>query len=165
MILWTKFSQKGCFRSKIKKWYHHWGPHIRINLGTKFQLKLTILIFWTKFSQKRYFRLETEKSHLYVRPWLLRTILNLSARDRHTQRYFSISSPSSGRDKYYITVLFQQFTKTLNLFFSLSSVKYHVCWKPLHSANFYMTVVCNETATHKVSFGIPALFQFFLHLK
>ena len=30
--------------------------HIRISLGTKFQLKLTILISWTKFTQKGCFR-------------------------------------------------------------------------------------------------------------
>ena len=35
--------------------------HIEISLGTKFQLKLTILIFWTKFFLKRYFRPKTEK--------------------------------------------------------------------------------------------------------
>ena len=28
--------------------------HIRISLGTKFQLKLTILIFWTKFAQSEF---------------------------------------------------------------------------------------------------------------
>ena len=31
--------------------------------------------------------------------------------------------------------------------------------------NFYMIVICNETATQKVSFWNPARFQFFLHLK
>ena len=30
-------------------------------VGTKLQLKLTILIFWTKFTQKRYFRLKAVK--------------------------------------------------------------------------------------------------------
>ena len=37
------FYQKGCF------WYK---TYIGISLGTKFQLKLTVLIFWTKFAQK-----------------------------------------------------------------------------------------------------------------
>ena len=35
--------------------------HIQISLGTKLQLKLTILIFWTNFAQKGYFRSNTEK--------------------------------------------------------------------------------------------------------
>ena len=38
---------------------HHWILHIRISLGTKFQLKVTILIFWTKFSRKVCFRSKT----------------------------------------------------------------------------------------------------------
>ena len=40
---------------------YHWILDIRINLGAKFQLKLTILIFRTKFAQKEYFRLKAEK--------------------------------------------------------------------------------------------------------
>ena len=32
-----------------KSGHHHWILHVRISVGTKFQLKLTILIFWTKF--------------------------------------------------------------------------------------------------------------------
>ena len=35
--------------------------HIRISLGNKLQLKLTILIFWTKFAQKEFFPSKTEK--------------------------------------------------------------------------------------------------------
>ena len=41
--------------------HHHWILLIQISLGTKFQLKLTILIFWTKFAQKGYFQSKTEK--------------------------------------------------------------------------------------------------------
>ena len=49
----TKFAQKRYFRSKTKKSdYHRCILHIWISLGTKFQLKLAILIFWTKFAQK-----------------------------------------------------------------------------------------------------------------
>ena len=33
---------------------------IRISLGIKFHLKLTILIFWTKLAQKVYFRSKTK---------------------------------------------------------------------------------------------------------
>ena len=38
--------------SKTESEYHHWILYIWINLGAKFQLKLTILSFWTKFDQK-----------------------------------------------------------------------------------------------------------------
>ena len=34
--------------------------HIRISLGTKFQLRLTVLTFWVKFAQKGCFRSKTE---------------------------------------------------------------------------------------------------------
>ena len=35
-----------------KREHHHWILHIWIGLGTKFQLRLTILIFCAKFAQK-----------------------------------------------------------------------------------------------------------------
>ena len=54
--------------------------HIRLGLGTKIQLKLTILIFWTEFAQKGYFQSKTEKSHFHVRSWLSLTISNFSVR-------------------------------------------------------------------------------------
>ena len=41
--------------------HHHCIPLIQISLGTKFQLKLTILIFLTTFTQKRFFWSKTEK--------------------------------------------------------------------------------------------------------
>ena len=48
---------------KNRKSYHHrWIVHIQISLGTKFQLKLTILIFWTKFAPKMVFSVENGKS-------------------------------------------------------------------------------------------------------
>ena len=39
----------------------HWILHIRISLGTKFHIKLTISIFWTKFAQKGFFPFKAEK--------------------------------------------------------------------------------------------------------
>ena len=70
LTFFTKFVQIGHFQSKAeKKELHRWVLHIRISLGTKFQLKLIILNFWN-------FRPKTEKSHLYVRPWTLLTILS-----------------------------------------------------------------------------------------
>ena len=41
-----------------------------------------------KFSQTGYFRSKTEKSHFCVRPWLLLTILNFSARRPTDTRVF-----------------------------------------------------------------------------
>ena len=59
---WTKFSQKGYFRSKKEKnENYHWILHIWINLSTEFQLKLTILTFRTKFVPKGYFWSKREK--------------------------------------------------------------------------------------------------------
>ena len=44
--------KKGVSGMKQKKWTLYWIVYIRINLGTKFQLKLIVLIYWTKFTQK-----------------------------------------------------------------------------------------------------------------
>ena len=63
-------------RRDSKKWvfpvynrkseHHNWILQIRISLGTKFQLKLKILIFWISFTQKRKFRLETKKVNIII---------------------------------------------------------------------------------------------------
>ena len=39
-------------KNSKKSQYHHWIVDIQISPGTKFQLKLVILIFWTKFAKK-----------------------------------------------------------------------------------------------------------------
>ena len=39
---------------------------LSIIAGTKFKLKLTILIFWTKFAQKGYFQSKTEKVNVTI---------------------------------------------------------------------------------------------------
>ena len=39
---------------------------MRIRLGNRFQLKLTILIFWTKFAQKGEFWSETKKVNIII---------------------------------------------------------------------------------------------------
>ena len=47
-IFSTKFGQKRLFPAENRKGEQHLSVlHIQISLGTKFQLKLTILIFWT----------------------------------------------------------------------------------------------------------------------
>ena len=48
--------------------------HIRINLHTKFQLKLIILIFWTKFTQKEYFQSNTEKVNITIELWIFELV-------------------------------------------------------------------------------------------
>ena len=45
---------KNYFVEKWKSEHHYWILRIWISQGTKFQIKLTILIFWTKFTQKEY---------------------------------------------------------------------------------------------------------------
>ena len=56
----TKFAQDGISGRKWKIEQHYWVPYIEISPGTKFQLKLTILIYWAKLHQKGYFRSKTE---------------------------------------------------------------------------------------------------------
>ena len=46
---------------KQKSEHHHWILHIRIRLGTKFQLKLTILNFFDQICPKREFPVENRK--------------------------------------------------------------------------------------------------------
>ena len=48
-ILRPNFSKKSISGPNRKSSHHHWILHIRLRLGFKFQLKLTILIFWTNF--------------------------------------------------------------------------------------------------------------------
>ena len=54
-------SIKGVSGTKQKKWTPPFNSHIRISLGTKFQLKRTILTLWIKFAQKGCFWSKTEK--------------------------------------------------------------------------------------------------------
>ena len=54
--------------------HHHWILHVRSSLGTKFQLKLTILIFWTKFAQKRCFRSKTEKVNIAIEFYIFKLV-------------------------------------------------------------------------------------------
>ena len=56
----TKFAQDVFPVENGKSEQHYWVPYIEISPGTKFQLKLTILIYWAKLHQKGYFRSNTE---------------------------------------------------------------------------------------------------------
>ena len=49
-----------------KNEHHHWILHAKISVGTKFQLKVTILMFWTKFAQKGYFHSKTKKMNITI---------------------------------------------------------------------------------------------------
>ena len=52
----------------VEKWkseHHYWIPCIWISQGTKFQLKLTVLIFWTKFTRKEFLMKLGEKWTTY----------------------------------------------------------------------------------------------------
>ena len=51
--------------------------HIWISLGTKFQLKLRILVYWTKFA-KKYFRPRTKKIEHHH--WILSIWISLGAK-------------------------------------------------------------------------------------
>ena len=54
-------SKKGVLGLKQKKWTQPLNSAYSISPGTKFQLKVTILIFWTKFAQRGCFWSKTEK--------------------------------------------------------------------------------------------------------
>ena len=79
MIFWTKFAKKIVIPVENRRnEQHHQIPHIRISLGTKFQLKLNIrislgtkfylkltnLIFCTKYTQKGIFQSKAEKVNI-----------------------------------------------------------------------------------------------------
>ena len=65
MILWTNFTQKGYFRSKIEKSEHcHWILNIWISLATKFQLRLMILIFWSNLPKNVFPKKKKQKNYL-----------------------------------------------------------------------------------------------------
>ena len=58
-----------------KSQLYHWIVDIRISLGTKIQLKQTILIFWTKFTQKRVSLVENRKNEHHH--WVLHIRISL----------------------------------------------------------------------------------------
>ena len=74
------FSGKTCKnRSRTEKSeYHHRILHVRNSLGTRFQLKLTILNFWTKLTQKGYLKSKKMKINIEFYIFELVHVLNLS---------------------------------------------------------------------------------------
>ena len=62
MLLWTNFGSKFSQKSE----HHSWILHIWINLSTKFQVVLKILIFWTKLAQKGHFQFKIAKLNMTI---------------------------------------------------------------------------------------------------
>ena len=106
----TKFFQKGYFYSKTEKVHINWIMHIRLRLGSKFQIKLAILIFWTKFAKNW----NSKKSHFCMCPWSLLIKLIPKVANRHNN--ISVSSYSSHRDSKECSKIFcKKFTFGINL--------------------------------------------------
>ena len=77
LTFWTKFAQKGYFRSKIEKTeHHHWILHVLIRVCTKFQLKL-IRSCLDQNCPKRLFPVESEKNEQHH--WILHIRIRLGA--------------------------------------------------------------------------------------
>ena len=75
----TKFPPKSVFSIENgKSELQHWFLLIQINAGTKFQLKLTILIFCTKFTQNGLFLVEGRKSEHHH--WILHIRIGLGTK-------------------------------------------------------------------------------------
>ena len=62
----SKFLEQNFQAENGKSENRHLIVHVRISLGTKFQLKLIILFFLIKFSQKGYFWSKTEKVNITI---------------------------------------------------------------------------------------------------
>ena len=56
--------------------------HMQISLGTKFQLKLTILNFWIKFAGKEYFRPKSRKVNITIELCICELIDNFGFLDQ-----------------------------------------------------------------------------------
>ena len=72
-IFGPNLCRKGVSCGKEKFENHPWSIHIQISVGTKFQLKWTILIFLTKFCLKRIFLIRNGKSenhHWALNIWI-----------------------------------------------------------------------------------------------
>ena len=70
--LWTKLTQKRCFRPKKEK--RKITIHIQISLCAEFKLEQTILILWAKFTQKGYFGSKTEKMNTTIESFIFKLV-------------------------------------------------------------------------------------------
>ena len=92
-----KIAPKRVFPVKNKKIeHHHWILHIRISLGTKFQLKLIILTFWTKFAQKEYFQSKTKKVKSIIEFWIFQLLYVSSVTLNWQFWHFAPNLPKKG---------------------------------------------------------------------
>ena len=57
-----------------KSEHQHCILNVRISLGSKFQVKLRILILWTKFTQIGYIRLKGEKVNTTIKFGILKLV-------------------------------------------------------------------------------------------
>ena len=68
---------KKAFPLEIRKSvHHHWIPHTRLSLRTKFHFKQTILKFGAKFAQKRHFLPTNGKTKYHH--WIVHIYISLS---------------------------------------------------------------------------------------
>ena len=61
ILIFSTYTQRGYSGRKQKSAHHHCIMHIRISLGPKFQLELTVFSLRTKFGQERISSSKTEK--------------------------------------------------------------------------------------------------------
>ena len=85
-----------------KREHHHWILNIRTSLGTKIQLKLTVLIFYWPNLPKKGISSQKQKNRtcMYIPGCyvIYQTFMNGGWQ---THQYFNVSSPSSHRDNYF----------------------------------------------------------------
>ena len=75
-IFGQNLPKKDIYAQKQKKW-RSWLKSAYFSLGTKFLLKLTILIFWNKFVQKPYFQSKAEKVSTIIEFCIFELVYNL----------------------------------------------------------------------------------------
>ena len=119
----TKFTQKRYYCQKRKKGTSPLNFAVRISLGTKVHLKLTILTFWTKFAQKGYFTVQNKKTKLLRASKFNLHDWTLAYGSRQTKRYFNASSSVSRRDN--------NWRKQLKWICSLRVIVFVVFWPNL----------------------------------
>ena len=146
--------------------------HLQIIVGTKFKLKLAMLIFCTKFPEERYFRSKAEKSHFCLRPWSLFTILIFAHGGWQSQWLFNDSS--NRRDNYlrfakasfvlFLAVLSLVHKKTffLRLYLNPPSLLPKTpSWFPTCLLPESETSTSNDRPTEKLLFAAPVLDELF----
>ena len=85
-----------------KREHHHWILNIRISLGTKIQLKLTVLIFyWPNLPKKRISHRKQKNCTCVCIPGCYLLYQTFMQGGWQTHQYFNVSSHSSRRDNYF----------------------------------------------------------------